>query len=221
MTRHPPSASREEFIATVHGLVAEFPGNRLCRLIDSGGFNLRHYHAWLNIIFHQTFEGPSTFAMAAGQCDPRRHQIRDYLIEHAEEERTHWQWVIDDLQATGFQASDPRFRFAHAATQNYLAFNAYCCLRRPEARLASAAFLEGVGAAHGKNYGLKICALIGLKPQQAKFLFGHGDTDVGHTADIFRVLGDADLSGYEWAWMVHAAQTAASLYGAMYDAAAE
>jgi len=216
-----PRSDSTEFSALVADLIAAFPQNKLCQKLDSGTLNIRDYHAFLNMIFHQTFEGPSTFALAGANCDPRRHTVRDYLIEHAHEEKDHWQWVIEDLRATGFTGPDPRTRFPHPACQRYIALNVYVAIRMPIARLAIAAFLEGVGATHGKKYATKLCSTLGLTASQAKFLFGHGDTDVGHMEDIMRVLSEASLTPYEWAWMGHAARTGANLYVEMYNGVIE
>jgi hypothetical protein len=212
-----PRSNSAEFSDLIGGLIAAFPQNKLCQKLDSAALNVRDYHRFLNMIFHQTFEGPSTFALAGANCDPRRQAVRDYLIEHAHEEKDHWQWVIEDLRATGFAGPDPRTQFPEPACQRYIAFNVYVAVRMPVARLAIAAFLEGVGATHGKKYATKLCQTVGLAASQAKFLFGHGDTDVGHMEDIMQVVRDADLTPYEWAWMGHAARTAASLYAEMYN----
>lgn len=214
-----PASSREEFTSLINDLVYQFPCNRLCQKLDENSLTQADYHALLNMIFHQTYEGPATFALAASHCDPRRYLLRDYLIEHAEEEKSHWQWIIEDLRSTGFDGPDPRSRFPQPACQQYVAFNVYTAVRMPAARLGMAAFLESVGATFGKRYATKLCTALKLRPDQAKFFYGHGDTDVGHTADILRVLGESDLTPYEWAWLGHAAQIAAGLYGAMYDAA--
>lgn len=151
---------------------------------------------------------------------PRNLLAHGMALSEWRQERNR-QWVIEDLRATGFTGPDPRTRFPHPATQRYIALNVYLAIRMPIARLAIAAFLEGVGATHGKNYATKLCVRLGLTASQAKFLFGHGDTDVGHMEDIMRVLGEADLTPYEWAWMGHAARTAASLYGEMYNGVIE
>jgi hypothetical protein len=213
-----PESNLTEFRELVRRLVGGFPANRLCRKVDAGDVTPDDYHAFLNMIFHQTFEGPSTFAMAGAHCDVRLYRIRDYLIEHAEEERAHWQWVIEDLRGTGFRGPDPRSVFPRPECQNYLAFNVYCAIRMPPARLATAAFLEGVGASYGKKYAQKLCDALKLKPEQVKFVFGHGDTDVGHSADILGVLDASPLAPHDWARLGHAVRTAASLYRAMYDA---
>jgi hypothetical protein len=216
-----PRSDSAQFSALVADLIAAFPQNKLCQKLDSGVFTLRDYHGFLNMIFHQTFEAASTFALAGAHCDPRRHAVRDYLIEHAQEEKDHWQWVIEDLRATDYTGPDPRTRFPHPACQRYLALNVYVAVRMPIARLATAAFLEGIGATYGKKYATKLCRTVGLTTSQAKFVFGHGDTDVGHMDDIMQVLREAEPTPYEWAWMGHDARTAASLYGEMYNGVVE
>jgi hypothetical protein len=57
----------------------------------SGGKRLhRQNYADLNRRSH-------TFARAAVNCDWRHELAKEYLLRHAEEERTHWRWVLDDL----------------------------------------------------------------------------------------------------------------------------
>jgi GNAT superfamily N-acetyltransferase len=214
-----PRGSQREFLQAVNAAVAGFPDNPLCRKLDRGDFRTADYHAFLNMIFHQTYHAPSTFALAGANCDSRHDTIRDYLIEHAEEERNHWQWVLEDLANTGYRGPDPRSTFPHPACQAYVSFNTYLAVKQPVARLGTAAVLEGIGARYGKNYAEKLCSSLGLTPSQVKFVYGHGDTDVGHTADILRVLTEADLTGYDWAWLSYAARMAGDLYKQMYHGA--
>lgn len=77
----------------------------------------------------------------------------------------------------------------------------------------------GDGASHGKNYATRICKRLDLKPNQVSFFFGHGDTDVGHTADILKVIDACHLTKRDWDWMCHAARTAGVLYINMYNEA--
>ncbi len=213
-----PAQTREDFAGTVEATVEGFRRNSVFKAIEAGAVSIDHYHRYLSIIFHQTFESAATFALAGARCDMRHHVIRDYLIEHADEEKSHWQWVIDDLYSTGYNGADPRGTFPHPACQAYIAFNTYLALRAPIARLGTAAVLEGIGAKNGKRYGEALCRVLSLQPSQLKFVFGHGDTDVGHTADIIRVLSEADLTGHEWAWLSYAARTAGEIYKQMFEA---
>lgn len=212
-----PCSSREEFISAADETVRDFENNSLFMRVNSGKLTIDDYHRWLLTIFHQTFHAPATFALAGGHCDSRLQPIRDYLIEHAEEERAHWKWVLEDLFGTGYTGPDPRSEFPSLETQNYVAFNVYVATKMPVARLATAAVLEGIGGTYAKQYSNKICDLLGINADQVKFAYGHGDTDVGHTEDIYRVLSESELSPYEWAWCKHAALTAGRLYRAMYE----
>jgi len=214
-------AGKQEFLKIVDEAVSAFPDNNICRVADSGDLKMEQYHAILLMIFHQTFHGPSTFALAGANCDPRWHHARDYLLHHAAEERSHWQWVINDLQNTGYTGPSPLELFPKPACQAYVAFNTYTAMRAPIARLAIATVLESIGATHGKNYATKLCQILKLKPNQAVFFFGHGDTDVGHTADLLKIIDACDLSERDWDWMNHAARTAGRLYREMYDEALE
>ncbi len=212
-------AARDQFLTLVDEAVERFPQNRMCRLLDGGGIQMADYHAILLMLFHQTFEGPSTFALAGAHCPPSMHEARDYLLQHADEEKSHWQWVISDLRTTGWAGPDPRELFPRPACQAYVAFNVYVAVRAPLARLGIAMVLESIGARHGKAYATRLCKALQLAPDQARFFYGHGDTDVGHSRDLLEVIDRCGLGEREWAWMHHAARTAGALYQAMYDEA--
>src|SRR5689334_19374466 len=139
-------SSLENLKQVVKDGVEAFRTNRMCQLVDQNQFTLDHYHSLLLMIFHQTFHGPSTFALSSAHCDPRYYEVRDYLMHHADEEKNHWEWVISDLKTTGYTGSDPRQIFPRTACQSYVSFNIYVSLKHPVARLAIAAMLESIGA---------------------------------------------------------------------------
>lgn len=189
-----------------------------CRKVDEGTFRLADYHAILTMVFHQVFESSSSLALAAAQCGPGHYEAKAYLMHHADEEKSHWQWVLNDLEKTGYSGSDPRSTFPPPACLTYVAFNYYTSLRHPIDRLAIAAMLESLGASHGKAYATKICRHLKLPADQAQFFFGHGDTDVGHTRDILNVLAASGLTKTDYDRMTNTVVVAGTLYRAMYDA---
>ncbi len=211
--------SREGFREAVAAAVAAFPDNEMCRRLDHGALEMGDYHALLLTLFHQTFEGPGTFALAGFHCPTRFEGARKYLVHHAEEEQEHYLWVIDDLRATGYEGPDPRGTFPCPETQAYVAFNVYTATRHPVARLAIAAVLEGIGGRWGTQYGTRLLQALHLQKRQAKFFLAHGELDKGHVEEVFEVIDGCELTPLEWAWMGHAARTAGALYRAMYDAA--
>jgi hypothetical protein len=212
---------RATFRQAVADAVAAFPDNALCRRLDAGVITRADYHALLRTLFHQTFEGPATFALAGFHCDPRHVEARAYLMHHAEEEKEHWRWVINDLRASGDEGPDPRETFPGPATQAYVAFNVYTAVRAPVARLGIAAVLEGIGGRWGGEYGGRLCRSLGLGREQASFFLSHGELDKGHVEEVFGVIDRADLGPQDWAWLAHAARTAGALYRGMYDAAGD
>lgn len=206
--------------AIIDKQIRHFPANGMCRKVDAGLLDLRDYHRILRMIFYQTYEGPQTFALAAINCPSRLQDAKDYLLRHADEEKSHWRWVLKDLETTGWKGEKVELSIPRPACQNYVSFNYFIALKMPIARLAIAAVLEGIGAAYGGYYAREICRILGLQTQQAQFYLGHGDTDVGHIEEIWRVIESSDLTSEEVLWMGHSAEMAGQLYKSMYEEAA-
>src|SRR5262245_42286448 len=83
----------KEFCSVNKRALAEFEQNQLCRKIATGEIRMKDYESYLLSIFHQTFHAAVSFAAAGANCPNRFFAIRDYLIKHAGEEHSHWQWV--------------------------------------------------------------------------------------------------------------------------------
>ncbi len=213
-------SDRTTFQQAVAEAVASFPANAMCRRLDAGDFAMQDYRRLLRTLFHQTFEGPATFALAGFHCPLRHEAARAYLMKHAEEEKHHYEWLISDLRNVGDDGPDPRSTFPGPATAAYVAFNVYCALREPVARLAIAAVLEGIGGRHGTTYGRRLATTLGLTRAQASFFLSHGELDVGHVEEVLATIDACDLGPRDWAFMAHAARTAGALYNGMYDEAA-
>ena len=210
---------KQAFRAAVEAAVAGFPENAVCQALDAETFEMEDYHRLLLTLFHQTFEGPGTFALAGFQAPMRFETARHYLMHHAEEESEHWRWVINDLKRTGYTGPDPRQTYPSPETQAYVAFNVYTATRHPIARLAIAAVLEGIGGRWGTPYGRLLIGQLGLKRTQASFFLSHGELDKGHVEEVFGVIDTCELTPAEWGWMAHAARTAGALYRGLYDSA--
>ena len=217
MTTQTPQQHFEQSVAAA---IAVFPGNRFTQLIDEERIVVADYHRLLLMIFHQTFRAPQSFALAGAMMPERHLAARNYLITHAAEEHTHWQWALNDLEQTGYVGADPRLSTPPPACAAYIGFNYYVSLQHPIARLAIASVLEGLGATYSKPYAMKVAKQLQLKPEQMVFFLGHSDTDVVHTQDIRDVIAESALTVDEWQWMSCAATTAGKLYADMYNEAA-
>jgi len=215
------SASAEEFEKVIEQSVLGFIKNPLCRKLDEGRIVMKDYHRLLFNLFHQVHSSSGTFALAAANCDPSKSLVRDYLLKHAEEERTHWTWILNDLKNTGYNGEDPRSMFPIEPVQSYIAFHFFVAHKSPLSRLGIAAMLENLGGTFSNKYAIKTAEILKLKSEQASFFLGHGDTDVGHSKEIFKVLKEAGLNSQEWGWLCHSANTAAQIYFRIYEASAK
>src|SRR4030095_3509171 len=205
---------------TTDQAIGQFPENLVCRKVDTGDFELADYQKILRMIFHQVREGPFTFAMAGVNCGPHQRGAKEYLLHHAEEEKLHWRWVVNDLKETGYQ-SNPESLLPLPACQDFISFNYYIALKMPIARIAIAMVLEGIGARYGAHYATKICQLLCLSPKQTQFYAGHGNTDREHIQDLWRVIESHALNDDAWEWMNYPPETAGRLYRRMYEEALE
>jgi hypothetical protein len=205
------------FNETVAAAINEFSSARLLRRVDAGSLDMHHYHAILTTLFHQTYAGPYTFARAGVNCNWRHEAAKEYLIQHAEEERTHWRWVLNDLKATEYTGPNPRNEPPHPTTQAFIGLMYYVAEEVPIARLGIAAVLEGIGAKLGGVYGGRLVTALNLQKSQVSFFLSHSQTDIIHTAELNEVIAASELTPEEWRWMNHAAQTGGQFYRAMYD----
>jgi len=145
---------------------------------------MSHYHAILCTLFHQTYSSPYTFARAAVNCDWRHEGAKEYLLRHAEEERTHWRWswTICEPQLCG---PIPRGEPPHHTTQAYIGLNYYVAEQVPIARLAIPPYSKDRGGTW-RHIRAKLAATLNLDKSQATFFLSHAETDVVHTASYER-----------------------------------
>lgn len=211
------NANAEKFHIAVATQITNFKQAVLIQRLMSGEVTMENYHTILTTIFHQTYSSPYTFAEAAANCSWHHSKAKEYLLTHAEEERTHWRWVLDDLKNSNYKGDDPRLFFPHPSTEAYISFNERVAKRMPIARLAIACVLEGIGGQLGNTYGKKIVQILGLTKEQTSFFLSHGETDKHHMHELAEVINGSELSPEEWGWMTQAATVAGQLYSNMYS----
>lgn len=212
-----PESGQTEFQAIIETCVRTFAENLMCDKIKSKKVTLIHYHRLLKTIFHQTLNGPSYLAIAGANCSFAHQHIKEYLIHHAEEEKSHWKWILDDLRVTGYKGADPRTEFPTPACSAYIAFNYFIANKYPIGRMGIAIMLETVASRVGGPLAADLVRQIKIPKEGASFFLSHAETDVGHTEALEAVLEKEVLSSAEWGWMCHCAETAFFLYREMYN----
>lgn len=200
-------------------LIKGFESAKIAQKTRDGKLTRKDYASFLRVILPQVYSSSATFALAAARCSMKHLKIREYLFHHAEEEHSHWRWILDDLRSLG-ESDVPRpDEPSTVEATAYISLNYMISEKHPYARLGVAAFLEGVSGRLAGTYGAQVLKLLSLTKENAYFLFSHSQFDQGHIEDIFAVLKECDLSTEEWVWMNHAAAAAARLYINMLDSA--
>lgn len=191
--------------------------NPLVSQIEKKSLNIQTYHKLLVNIFHQVYNSSGSFALAGSMCNTSQILAREYLFHHAEEEMTHWQWILEDLKSTGYKGEDPRNLPPSVDATAYLSYGYYLALKNPIGRLAMALVLEGISGTFGLKYGRIVLEQLKLKPDQAKFFLAHGELDQGHEKDILKVLSQSKLSEQDYAQLTVVAQNTVALYKRLYS----
>lgn len=214
-----PKSDFKNYLKTYETAVSDFAkDNKVIEKIESGKFSLDAYYALLKGIFHQVYFSSASFAMAGAMNSHTSILARTYLLHHAEEEMDHWQWILEDLQSTGFTGGDPREEHPLPQTQAYLSYGVYLSIFKPVGRLAMAHVLEGISGKFGGHYGSRLVQQLKLKKENAKFFLAHGELDQGHSADIAGLLEKESLTPEDWSEMEHIARTTSYLYKQIYNA---
>lgn len=187
--------------------------------IDANELGIEYYHRILLGVFHQVFRSSSSFALASASLGERNQIAKDYLLHHAEEEKTHWVWILNDLAGTGYKGPDPRTLHPHYTTQGYFSYAMFLGSHFPMGRLCMAAVLEGISGSLGPKYGPRVMTLLKIKPEFMQFFKSHGELDQGHTQEVLEVIRKTELTDYEYWMMMGVAQNTAELYKSIYNAA--
>lgn len=212
--------SYEDFTAAVNAAISGFERNDLVSLLQSGAIRRSHYVRLLEILFHQTYFGPYTFAVAAVRCPYSHVDAKEYLLRHAQEEMTHWRWLKNDLRALGACLEHLEEAEPYASCAAYVGYNRHVAELFPLGRLAIAAVLEGLSARFGRTYGIHLMQRLELKSEHLSFFLSHSQTDEVHSLELSEVLTKLHLSSAEWRRMSEVARNAGILYTKMYDDAA-
>ncbi|WP_406055549.1 iron-containing redox enzyme family protein [Streptomyces sp. NBC_01077] len=145
---------------------------------------------------------------AAERCaerdDPAARRLAAYYIRHAEEERDHDAWLLDDLAAAGAgPAAVPHPVVVELAGAQYYRIEH----EHPVTLLGYIAVLEG--NAPGPRLADRLTEVTGLPGGAFRTLREHAELDGGHLDDLHRVLdGLAPTPAQQTAVSVSALHTA-------------
>jgi hypothetical protein len=208
------------FASVVSESIKHICENLVARLDAGPTVTTEHYKRLLTALYYQTRDSSYSFALAASSTPWQHLEVKEYLLKHAWEEHSHWRWILDDLQALGFESPDLANLPATSAANTYVALNRFWATEFGPSRLAIASVLEGFAAYAGRSLLPELILKLGITKQQATFFLSHSVTDVSHTHELENVLSKSSISEIEWTkFMLPAASQAGAAYLNIYSSA--
>ncbi|MCB1043549.1 MAG: iron-containing redox enzyme family protein [Acidobacteria bacterium] len=193
--------------ATVEGISK----THIAQAARAGTLSKRMYGRYLLNVWHYAQHSSVVIGLAgsrAVQCLP---PLADYLFHHAQEEMGHDAWVFEDLINLGMSEDEIR---ASKPTTHCAAMVGYEYFMALVANPISIFGWLYVLEAMGDDLGQEIAQHLARNPvtaQSIKFVAGHGEADVAHTADLTNMI-QSHITGSDLEDVVHAAEVIKDLY---------
>lgn len=162
------------------------------------GLSLAEYRAFLHDLYHIVWHFCPIMAAAASRCDDRFRTVRYELYERIEEEKSHEEWVLDDIQATGGDVAAAHTRPPSAPVQSMIAFNYWSAERQhPCSVLGMLYQLEVISSVYGGRVAGAIAKATGREVDAGgfRFLTSHASMDQDHMAKLNKLVKTIDDPG--------------------------
>lgn len=182
----------------------------------SGDICKEDYAAFLSQAYqHVKHTVPLLMAVGSRLPDDKGWLLKA-VAEYIEEEFGHEQWILDDINAAGFDAEKARLKAPNLATELLVAY-AYDSVQRvnPLAFFGMVHVLEGTSINIADAAASVIQTSLQLPDNAFSYLRSHGALDIEHVK-LFAGLMDQISDPEEQAQIIHSAQVFYRLYGDMF-----
>jgi pyrroloquinoline quinone (PQQ) biosynthesis protein C len=185
----------------------------IIRTCMSEGLSLEHYVAFLQQAYHHV-KHTTPLLMATGARLPESKEwLREAVAEYIEEEVGHQEWILNDIEACGFDKEKARRSTPNISTEMMVSY-AYDTINRvsPLGFFGMVHVLEGTSVNIADLAADKIQEKLGLPDQMFSYLRSHGKLDQDHIKffeDLMNRIDNLD----EQAQIIHSASRFYRLYG--------
>lgn len=159
----------------------------------SGRITVADYAAFLTEAYHHV-KHTTPLLMAIGSRIPHdREWIRDAIAEYIEEELGHQEWVLNDIEACGFDKEKVRHGSPSFATELMIAY-AYDLVQRvnPLGFFGMVHVLEGSSVSTADRAADAIQNALGLPDSAFTYLRSHGALDQEHVKFFGKLMDRID-----------------------------
>ena len=178
-----------------------------------GEITLIEYVNFLTQAYHHV-KHTTPLLMAVGSRIPEQKEwLREAVAEYIKEELGHQEWILNDIEACGFNKELVRSSQPSSVTELMVAY-AYDTVNRvnPLGFFGMVHVLEGTSIAMADNAAGKIAASLGLSERCFSYLRSHGALDIEHVDFFIKLMNKIDDVN-EQQQIIHSANMFYQLYG--------
>jgi pyrroloquinoline quinone (PQQ) biosynthesis protein C len=179
----------------------------------AGRTDVQTYVAYLCQAYHHVKHTVPLLMATGGRLPESREWLRDAIAEYIAEEHGHQEWILNDIEACGYDREAARATRPTLATELMVAY-AYDTINRvdPVGFFGMVHVLEGTSIALADRAANAIQASLGLPDAAFSYLRSHGELDQDHV-QFFRGLMDRIETDTERVAIVHCARVFYRLFG--------
>ena len=158
-----------------------------------GDIQLSEYVNFLTEAYHHV-KHTTPLLMAAGSRIPgNKEWVRNALAEYVEEELGHQEWILNDIEACGFDKEEVRHSQPSTAAELMVSY-AYDMINRtnPMGFFGMVHVLEGTSITIADNAAGKIAEGLALPQGCFSYLTSHGALDIEHVAFFKDLMNKVD-----------------------------
>lgn len=188
-------------------------GAPIIRRALAGQIQREEYIAFLTQAFHHVRHTVPLMMAVGSRLPLRLGWLRKEIIHYTEEEEGHEQWILNDIEAAGGDASAAARCLPSIATDAMVAFAYDTATRRNPGGFFGMVFvLEGASVALASNAADRIQASLQLPNRAMTYLRSHGQLDQQHVHDLHAILNRLEAEE-DRAAVERCAQVMFRLYG--------
>jgi len=178
-----------------------------------GDINVDDYAAFLKQAYHHVKHTVPLLMSVGSKLPENKEWLREAVAEYIEEELGHQEWILNDIEACGFDKQQARNSQPSEATEIMVAY-AYDCINRvnPLHFFGMVHVLEGTSIALADMAAESISTALKLPNNAFSYLRSHGSLDIEHVK-FFESLMDKITDKEEQDAIIKAAKMFYHLYG--------
>ncbi len=184
--------------------------------VSQGDISVNDYVSFLSQAYHHVKHTTPLLMTVGGKISGDREWLRNAIAEYIEEELGHQEWILNDIEACGYDKECIRASTPDFYTELMVAYT-YDSIERisPVTFFGTVQVLEGTSIAMASQMADRIQTALALPDTAFSYLRSHGALDLEHIK-FFESLMNEITDVKEQAAIIHTANRYYQLYGKLF-----